>query len=351
MNKEIIISKSLKISDSSPCFIIAEAGINHDGSLEKAKELVDVAKEAGADAVKFQMFNTNKYISKDAFYASYMKKGLLNKKEKINEFFKRLEVDKNQLIEIQNYAKKKKILFLCTPFDSENGELLNRMGVPIFKIASFSLTNTFLLESIAKHKKPIIMSTGLHTISEIENAYNILIKSGKPVAILQCTSHYPIRAEEANLNVMKTFKNAFGCLVGYSDHSMGINIPLAAVALGAKIIEKHFTLEQNDFGADHDASANPKELKDLVSGIREIEKAFGSSQKIITRIEKEVFRVHRPSLISKVFIKKGTRIKKTMLDMKKPGTGINPLDINWVIGRKTKKNILKDRLIIKKHLD
>jgi sialic acid synthase SpsE len=280
-----------------------------------------------------------------------MKKGLLNKKEKINEFFKRLEVDKNQLIEIQNYAKKKKILFLCTPFDSENGELLNRMGVPIFKIASFSLTNTFLLESIAKHKKPIIMSTGLHTISEIENAYNILIKSGKPVAILQCTSHYPIRAEEANLNVMKTFKNAFGCLVGYSDHSMGINIPLAAVALGAKIIEKHFTLEQNDFGADHDASANPKELKDLVSGIREIEKAFGSSQKIITRIEKEVFRVHRPSLISKVFIKKGTRIKKTMLDMKKPGTGINPLDINWVIGRKTKKNILKDRLIIKKHLD
>jgi sialic acid synthase SpsE len=297
------------------------------------------------------MFNTNKYISKDAFYASYMKKGLLNKKEKINEFFKRLEVDKNQLIEIQNYAKKKKILFLCTPFDSENGELLNRMGVPIFKIASFSLTNTFLLESIAKHKKPVIMSTGLHTISEIENAYNILIKSGKPVAILQCTSHYPIRAEEANLNVMKTFKNAFGCLVGYSDHSMGINIPLAAVALGAKIIEKHFTLEQNDFGADHDASANPKELKDLVSGIREIEKAFGSSQKIITKIEKEVFRVHRPSLISKVFIKKGTRIKKTMLDMKKPGTGINPLDINWVIGRKTKKNILKDRLIIKKHLD
>jgi len=351
MNKEIIISNNLKISDTSPCFIIAEAGINHDGSLEKAKELVDVAKAAGADAVKFQMFNTDKYISKDAFYASYMKKGLLNKKEKINEFFKRLEVDKNQLIEIQSYAKKKKILFLCTPFDSENGELLNKMGVPIFKIASFSLTNTFLLESIAKHKKPVIMSTGLHTISEIENAYNILIKSGKPVAILQCTSHYPIRAEEANLNVMKTFKNAFGCLVGYSDHSMGINIPLAAVALGAKIIEKHFTLEQNAFGADHDASANPKELKDLVYGIREIEKAFGSSQKIITKIEKEVFRVHRPSLISKVFIKKGTKIKKNMLDMKKPGTGINPLDINWVIGRKTKKNILKDRLIIKKHLD
>lgn len=351
MKNEIIISKNLIISDNSPCFIIAEAGINHDGSIAKAKELVDVAKDAGANAVKFQMFSTSKYISKDAFYASYMKKGLLNKNEKIDDFFKRLEVNKKQLIEIQSYAKKRGILFLCTPFDSENGELLNRMQVPLFKIASFSLTNTFLLESIAKHKKPVIMSTGLHTISEIENAYNILIKSGKPVAILQCTSHYPIKAEDANLNVMKTFKNAFGCLVGYSDHSMGINIPLGAVALGAKIIEKHFTLEQNDFGADHDASANPKELKDLVSGIREIEKAFGSSKKFITKVEKEVFRVHRPSIISKVFIKKGTRIKKNMLDMKKPGTGINPLNINWVIGRKTKKDILKDRLVKKKYLD
>jgi len=338
------------ISDFDPCFIIAEAGINHDGSIQKAKELVDVAKEAGADAVKFQMFNTKKYISKDAFYASYMKKGLLSKKEKINQFFKRLEVTKNQLIEIQKYCRKKNILFLCTPFDAQNGKLLNNMNVPLFKIASFSLTNTILLESIAKHKKPVIMSTGLHTIGEIENAYNILKKSGKPVAILQCTSHYPIKAKHANLRVMKTFKNAFNCIVGYSDHSMGVNIPIAAVALGAKIIEKHFTLEQNDFGADHDASASPEDLKKMVKSIREVEESFGSSKKIITQVEKEVFKVHRPSLISKVNIRKGQKIKRNMLDMKKPGTGINPLKIDTIIGRKVRINIKKDKLIKKEHL-
>lgn len=346
----IINLNGRKIGENQPCFIIAEAGINHDGSIKKAKELVDVAKEAGADAVKFQMFNTKKYISKDAFYASYMKKGLISKAEKINQFFKRLEVTKKQLIEIQKYAKKKKILFLCTPFDVANGNLLNKMGVPLFKIASFSLTNTFLLESIAKHRKPVIMSTGLHTIGEIENAYKILSKSKKPVAILQCTSHYPIIAKDANLRVMKTFKKAFDCIVGYSDHSMGINVPIGAVAMGAKIIEKHFTLEQNDFGADHDASSSPNDLKNLVEGIREVEDSFGSSTKTITDIEKEVFKVHRPSLISKTNIKKGQKISKSMLDMKKPGTGINPLNINNIIGRTAKKFISKDKLIKLKDL-
>ena len=346
----IINLNGKKIGKNQPCFIIAEAGINHDGSLNKAKELIAVAKNAGADAVKFQMFNTDKYISKDAFYASYMKKGLIAKNEKINQFFKRLEVTRNQLKEIQNYAKKRKIMFLCTPFDIENGKLLNKMKVPLFKIASFSLTNTFLLESIAKHKKPVIMSTGLHTIGEIENAYKILKQSKKPVAILQCTSHYPIKAKDANLNVMKTFKNAFDCIVGYSDHSMGINIPIAAVAMGAKIIEKHFTLEQNDFGADHDASSSPNDLKNLVNGIREVEASFGTSQKIITDVEQEVYKVHRPSLISKILIKKGKKITSKMLDMKKPGTGINPLNINNIIGRVAKVNIAKDKLIKKEDL-
>ena len=163
---------------------------------------------------------------------------------------------------------KKKIFYFFAPFDIRNGNFLNRINVPLFKIASFSLTNTFLLESIAKHKKPVIMSTGLHNISEIEKANNILKKSNKPVAVLQCISHYPIEAKDANLRVMSTLKKALNCIVGYSDHSMGINVPLAAVALGAKIIEKHFTLEQNDFGADHDASASPEDLKNLVAGIR-----------------------------------------------------------------------------------
>ncbi len=346
---DIIKLKKKTISKKNRCFIIGEAGINHDGSLKKAKELVDVAIDSGVDAVKFQMFNTKKYISKDAFFASYMKKGLLSNKEKISEFFKRLEVTQWELLEIQKYCKKKGILFLCTPFDIKNGNFLNKIGVPIFKIASFSLTNTFLLESIARHKKPVIMSTGLHTISEIENAYNILKKSGKPVAMLQCISHYPIKPKDANLRVMQTFEKAFNCIVGYSDHSMGITVPIAAVALGAKIIEKHFTLEQNDFGADHDASADPQDLKKLVKSIREVESAFGSSKKIITDVEKEVFKVHRPSLITKVNIKKGQKISKKMLDMKKPGTGINPLEIKTVLGRIAKVNIKKDKLIKKIH--
>ena len=337
------------ISDNDRCFIIGEAGINHDGSLKKAFELVDVAVEAKVDAVKFQMFNTKEYISDDAFYASYMKKGLIKKNEKIGEFFRRLEVKQWELIEIQKYCKKKKILFLCTPFDVKNGNFLNKINVPIFKIASFSLTNTILLESIAKHQKPVIMSTGLHTISEIENAYNILKRSKKPVAVLQCISHYPIRAKDANLRVMDTLKRALNCIVGYSDHSMGINVPLAAVALGAKIIEKHFTLEQNDFGADHDASASPEDLKNLVSGIREVESALGSAQKIITNIEKEVYRVHRPSLISRINIKKGQKITQSMLDMKKPGIGINPLKIDSVLGRTAKINIKKNKLIKMKY--
>ena len=341
--------KNKSISKKNRCFIIGEAGINHDGSLSKARELVDVAVDAGVDAVKFQMFNTKKYISKDSFYASYMKKGLLSKSEKINEFFKRLEVTQWELIQIKNYCKKKGIMFLCTPFDVKNGNFLDKIGVPLFKIASFSLTNTFLLESIARHKKPVIMSTGLHTISEIENAYNILKKSGKPVAILQCVSHYPIKPKDANLRVMKTFEKVFDCIVGYSDHSMGITVPVAAVALGAKIIEKHFTLEQNDFGADHDASASPNDLKNLVKSIREVESALGSSKKIITNVEKEVFKVHRPSLISRINIKKGSKITKNMLEMKKPGTGINPLKIDTIIGRTAKVNIKADKLIKKKY--
>ena len=248
------------------------------------------------------------------------------------------------MIEIKRYCQKN-ILFICTPFDVKNGNFLNKINVPIFKIASFSLTNTFLLESIAKHKKPVIMSTGLHNISEIENAYNILKKSNKPVAVLQCISHYPIKAKDANLRVMGTLKKALNCIVGYSDHSMGINVPLAAVAMGAKIIEKHFTLEQNDFGADHDASASPEDLKNLVTGIREVESALGSTKKFVTEVEKEVYKVHRPSLISKINIKKGQKIKKSMLDMKKPGTGINPLNINQVLGRTAKINIRKNKII------
>ena len=221
----------------------------------------------------------------------------------------------------------------------------------LVKVASFSLTNYPLLKYLSKKNFPMIISTGLHTLGEIESTCKLIKENGNDkIALLQCTSHYPTYAKDANLKVMNTLKNAFDCIIGYSDHTMGINVSLASVAMGAKILEKHFTLETNSFGVDHDASLSPTELKSLVKGVREVEESMGNSIKIIPSIEKEIQRVHRPSLVSKIDIKKGTIIKEKMLDIKKPGTGISPNDVNWVIGRKVKNKIKKNKLILKKDL-
>ena len=221
----------------------------------------------------------------------------------------------------------------------------------LVKVASFSLTNNPLISYLAKKKLPMIVSTGLHDLGEIEKTIQLIKNKGNDkIALLQCTSHYPSLAKDANLRVMSTLRNAFECIVGYSDHTMGINVALASVAMGAKIVEKHYTLETNSFGADHEASLSPKELSLLVKGIREVEQSFGSSRKFLANSEKEIKNVHRPSLVSKTDIKKWQIIKEKMLDIKKPGTGISPNDIRWVIGRKVKKNISKNKLILKKAL-
>lgn len=351
MNKNFKINSKVSIGEDRPCFIIAEAGVNHDGSTSKAKELVDVAVEAKADAVKFQMFKTEKYASDDAFLANYHKKGRINKKENIKSLLKRLELKESQLLEVFEYAKKKNIFVFSTAFDIGNAKFLFDLGMKLVKVASFSLTNYPLIKYLAKKNLPMIISTGLHKLGEIEKTCETIKQTGNnKIALLQCTSHYPTYAKDANLRVMNTLKNAFDCIVGYSDHTMGINVSLASVAMGAKILEKHFTLETNSFGVDHDASLSPNELTDLVKGIREVEASFGSSIKIIPEIEKEIQRVHRPSLISKINIKKGTIISEKMLDIKKPGIGISPNDVQWVIGRKVKNNIKKNKLILKKDL-
>lgn len=351
MISNIKVNSKISIGEKNPCFIIAEAGVNHDGSTSKAKELVDVAVEAKADAVKFQMFNTEKYASDDAFLANYHKKGRLSKKENIKSLLKRLELKESQLIEIFEYAKKKNIFVFSTAFDKGNAKFLFDLGMRLIKVASFSLTNYSLIKYLAKQKLPMIISTGLHKLGEIEKTCELIRSQGNnKIALLQCTSHYPSYANDANLRVMKTLQNAFDCIVGYSDHTMGINVSLASVAMGAKIVEKHFTLETNSFGVDHDASLSPAELINLVNGIREVEQSFGSSIKIIPEIEKEIQRVHRPSLVSKIDIKKGQIISEKMLDIKKPGIGISPNDVQWVIGRKLKKNLKKNKLILKKNL-
>lgn len=335
-----------------PCFIIAEAGINHDGSLEKAKQLVDIAVKAGADAVKFQTFHTEEQVSKDAQVATYHKKGLSSSQETLQQLLKRLELSQEEQRELFAYARSRGILVFSTPFDFDSVDFLDARGVDLFKIASFSLTKYPLLKHIASKNKPMIMSTGLHTLGEIEDAVNAIYSTGnRQLALLQCTSHYPIEAKDVHLKVMDTLRSAFQVPVGYSDHTMGINITLAAAAMGANIVEKHFTFDIGSFGVDHDASISPQELGNLVAGIRDIEAAMGSSVKIIPDIEKEIQRVHRPSLVSNVDISVGTIITADMLGMRKPGTGIHPRDLPWVVGRKARINIEADRLIKKEDLE
>lgn len=337
------------LGDGHPCFIIAEAGVNHDGSFEKAKQLVDIAVSAKADAVKFQTFSGEKLASKDAQLATYHKKGSISENETLKGLLKRLELSYEQQRELFAYARTKGIIVFSTPFDEESADFLESVNVPAFKIASFSLTNYPLLRHIARKQRPIIMSTGLHTLGEIEQAVNTIRAEGNnQVALMQCTSHYPIEVKDVHLNVMETLRHAFEVPVGYSDHTMGITITLAAAARGARVVEKHFTFDTASFGVDHDASISPDELYRLVAGIRDIEAAVGSSAKTIPDIEKEIQRVHRPSLVSRIAIPAGTTITESMLVIKKPGTGIHPRDLSWVLGRKTKVLIEADRLI-KKH--
>ncbi len=340
------------IGSGYPTFIIAEAGVNHDGNVEKAKKMIDVAVAAGADAVKFQTFTGETLASKDAQLATYHKKGAVSEKETLKELLKRLELNKEEHIVLFEYARSRGIMIFSTPFDEKSVDVLEELGVDLYKIASFSLTNYPLLRYIALKNKPMIMSTGLHTLGEIEEAVKVIYETGNiQLALLHCTSHYPITAADANLRTMNTLRSAFDVPVGYSDHTMGITITLASVALGASIVEKHFTLNIQDRGVDHDASISPAELYNLVQGIRDIEAAFGSSRKIIPEIEKEIQKVHRPSLVSRVDIAAGTVLSEEMITIKKPGTGIHPRDFSWVVGRKATVAIEADRLIKKDDLE
>ena len=351
LNREFKIGSRF-LGSGHPCFIIAEAGVNHDGDFEKAKKLVDLAVSARADAVKFQTFSGDKLASKDALLATYHKKGAISEKETLKDLLKRLELSFDQQRELFTYARQQGIMVFSTPFDEESADFLESVGVPAFKIASFSLTNYPLLAHIAEKKKPMIMSTGLHTIGEIEEAVRVIQETGNTqLALLQCTAHYPIKVHDVHLKVMETLRSAFQLPVGYSDHTTGITITLAAVALGANIVEKHFTFDQASFGVDHDASISPAELHALVQGVRDIEAALGTSVKIIPEIEKEIQRVHRPSLVSRTDIPAGVVITAEMLVIKKPGTGIHPKDWQWVVGRRAKTAIEADRLILRQHLE
>jgi len=333
------------IGNNESCFIIAEAGVNHNGDINLAKQLIDVAKEAGADAVKFQTFKAEELVTQNTEKAEYQKKAT-DAEESQLKMIKKLELSQSDFKELFVYAMKKDIMFLSSPFDKGSADLLDDLGVPAFKIPSGEITDFPLLKHIASKKKPIILSTGMSTLGEIEEALEVLRKEGAgEIILLHCVSCYPAKIEAMNLRAMETLRSAFKLPVGLSDHSTSIDIPIAAVALGACTIEKHFTLDKNLPGPDHRASLEPGELKQMVKGIRDIEKAMGNGIKKPTWEETENRKAARRSIVAKVDISKGAIITEEMLAVKRPGGGIEPKYMETIAGRFSIRSIKKDELI------
>lgn len=325
--------------------IIAEAGVNHNGSLELAKKLIDVAANAEVDFVKFQTFKAEKLVSKAAKMAEYQVENI-GKAGGQYEMIKKLELDEEAHHKLISYCKDKGVKFLSTAFDLESVDLLKNLGITLFKIPSGEITNLPYLEKIAQTDFPIILSTGMSKIGEIEDALHVLRENGvehDKITVLHCNTQYPTPMHDVNLNAMNTIKKAFDVNVGYSDHTLGIEVPIAAVALGATCIEKHFTLDRNMEGPDHKASLEPKELKAMVKGIRNIELALGSSVKRPTASEIKNIPIARKSIHVNRNLISGDILKESDLIMKRPGDGISPMEVRKIIGRTISKPILEGK--------
>ena len=328
-------------------FIIAEAGVNHNGSLELAKKLIDVAVVSGADAVKFQTFKAENLVSKNAQKADYQKQ-TTNNEESQFDMIKKLELDVQTHRILMDYCKEKNIMFLSTPFDHDSIDLLNDLGLEIFKIPSGEITNLPYLRHIGKLNKKVILSTGMADIGEIEDAMDILINAGtkkENITVLHANTMYPTPMEDVNLKAMVTIGKTFDVAFGYSDHTLGIEVDIAAVALGACCIEKHFTLDCTMEGPDHKASLEPDELKAMVKAIRNIELALGSSIKKPSKSEMPNMQIARKSIVAKIEIKKGDRLSEENITIKRPGNGINPMRWDEIVGTIAAKDYKEDELI------
>ena len=328
-------------------FIIAEAGVNHNGSLDIAYKLIDEAKNAGADAVKFQIFKAEDLTTKDNKMAEYQITNT-SKLETQLEMLKRLELSFDDFLKLKIYCDKINIEFLSSPFDIESARFLYKIGLKKFKIASGEITNTILLREIGSYKKDVIMSTGMCYIAEVENALNILIENGtekQNICILHCNTEYPTRFEDVNLLAMTTLENTFKVDVGYSDHTEGMEVPLAAVALGAKVIEKHFTLDRSMEGPDHKASMEPEEFRKMVSSIRNIEKCLGDGVKKPSESEKKNINLVRKSIVASKVIRKGEIFSESNLTVKRPGNGLSPFLWDKIIGKIAQKDYYTDEQI------
>jgi len=334
--KKVEIADRL-IGKGESCFIIAEAGSNHDQKLSQAKKLVDIAAGSGADAVKFQTFLTEKTWARvDAEFMNIDMAGSKN----IYDFYKKIELPREWQGELRDYAGAKGIVFLSTPFDEEAVDQLDILGVPAFKVASFELVHLPLLKHIARKGKPVILSTAMADLEEIQEAIEAILREGNDqIALLHCGVGYPLKAGDVNLAAMDTLRQVFSYPVGYSDHTLGLAVPFAAVARGASIIEKHFTISRSLPGGDHYFALEPHELRDMVRGIREIETAIGSPRKVVLDSELIHHKRARRSIFAKAEIPKDTTITGEMLAVLRPGIGLKPKYLDTIIGRKARVNI------------
>ena len=320
---------------SKHVLIIAEAGVNHNGSLELAKQLIDKAVEAGVDIIKFQTFKSEKLVSKAAKQAEYQQRNIGKKDEGQLAMLKKLELSQADHEELIAYCNEKGIRFFSTAFDMDSIDYLHSLNMGLWKIPSGEITNYPYLRKIAQYQEPVILSTGMCELTDIEEALNVLLQFGVKkgqITILHCNTEYPTPFADVNLRAMLEIGDKFGVQIGYSDHTKGIEVPIAAVALGAMVIEKHFTLDKNMEGPDHKASLEPNELKAMVSAIRNIEQALGSGHKTISESERKNIEIARKSIVAARPIKAGELLTEENLTVKRPGNGISPMRWNEVVG-------------------
>jgi N-acetylneuraminate synthase/N,N'-diacetyllegionaminate synthase len=327
-------------------YIIAEAGVNHNGDIELAKKLCDAAKNSGVDAVKFQTWKTENIVTKTAPLAAYQEENISSKNDSQFEMLKKLELSYDDFVELQKYCEKIGVRFLSTPDDEESLEFLSGLNLDFLKIGSGEVNNIPYLRKIGAKGQPVLLSTGMSFLGDVERAYNILLDAGAlSVTLLHCTSNYPCPMDEVNLTAMLTLKAAFHCEVGYSDHTLGIEVPIAAVALGAKIIEKHFTLDKTMDGPDHKASLNPEELAEMVRTIRNIEVALGNGIKRPNKSEEDTSKVVWKSIVATIKIEKGTVFTEENLTVKRTGDGIPASFWDMVVGKKANRTFVADEVI------
>jgi len=341
---KLIQIKNKIIGENGPCFVIAEAGMNHNGKLDLAKKLIDVAKEAEVDAVKFQTSKSEDVMTEQAEMPEYQKENLGATTSQL-EMEKEIELEDSCFEELKRYCDEKGIMFLSTPHSPQAIDVLEPL-VPAFKVGSGDINNFPFLEKLAKKGKPIILSTGMSNLEEVGEAVKAIKEAGnEEIILLHCLTDYPADIGKVNLRAILTLRNTFKLLVGYSDHTLGITAPIAAVALGACVIEKHFTLDRNLPGPDHKASLEPEELKEMIKEIRNTEKAMGDGIKRPTEEEEEIKKVARKSIVAQNNIAKGEIIRQEMLAIKRPASGLASKELPKVIGKKAKRDIEKDELI------